>query len=67
MENLMTVVKDIVKLNDVEKLELRKVEDSKIEVWEDGKYVGKYLVNYNKQPKLTLWQKMVGAFKNRRA
>lgn len=49
MNKFLEIVGSILNMKDVQNLELKKVEDSKIEVFEGGKYVGRYLFELKEQ------------------
>tara|TARA_R110000851_G_scaffold47424_2_gene115168 strand:- start:16711 stop:16851 length:141 start_codon:yes stop_codon:yes gene_type:complete len=46
MKDLMKNIELLMRDKDVEKIQVIKVEDSKVELWEDGIYFGRQKVNY---------------------
>lgn len=58
MNHIAKITQNLLKLEDVKELKLLKSEDGKVEIWEgNGKYVGRFSVNYNESIPLTFSEK----------
>jgi hypothetical protein len=56
MQGLLKNVEQLIRMNDVKEITLKKVEDSKVEIWEGSVYGGRQLVDYTIGPNAMLAQ-----------
>ena len=51
MQDLLENIEKLMLLENVKEITLKKVEDSKVEIWEGPIYAGRQLVDYSKKTK----------------
>lgn len=51
MKTLMKTASALLRDSDIKKVELVKDGDSKVEIWHNGQYAGRWLVNYSEEIK----------------